>query len=775
MESHVSGENRAPCGRAARILRSPEILFFSIYAAITAFMTWPAATILSRTYAERRDPLGVLWDMWWMKYAATHHLSAYHTSLVAFPFGLKLGGPYSADPLAGLLTRSLVIWTNETVAYNLLLLLSFFLSAISMYYLVRYLTKSRGAAFFCGAAFAFSPYMLMQGKEHLGLVMGVPLIPLFTLALVRAVRRKTVSSIVLCGAAFVALTLFAYQYGLIAGIFGGVFIVTAWLASKPWRRTSTNARMLVVSLVVLLIVGGVVAVLLGRLMHSPIRTQNRIAAAYIYSARPWDYFIPHAEAVFLGPLTSDFILSHLHGSFLVENSLFLGYVPLALAALAVFEVLRRRSLSAGKGAAGGEGGIEQPRPALGASSANQRPGANGDSAASDKPGATESGSGIGDPAVVDALAVPADAPRFMLAFGAGGLAALIMSMPPSTSLLGVRLYFPSYIVFKILPQFRAFARFGVIVLLCVLVLAGYGIVRLLGRSASSRRRGMIVGLLTLLVLLEFTIVPPFRSLATNSTTDYYRWLEGRPASTSAAIYPLLYGDDFYSYGYLFNQRIHQKKLLNGSKPGTTSEGYRNVLMDILHPATPGLLRYLGVKYVMVIPSLYGQGIHINYCTPVKLDTRRLPQGLKEVARFTDCTVYEVTAEPAAFVPLFSSGTYEPEIGPDGTFWRACESRVAVDVFSRVSAPQQCDISFWALGLDSPRNLTVRVNEEVVAVRRISRGPTLVQIKGVNLLPGSNTVELESDGRPVMVDLAYLNWSAPACFRMGNILVRRSNG
>lgn len=720
--------------RITKLLLKPEWLYFVTYAAVTAFMTWPALTLVSRTYAERRDPLGVLWGMWWTRYAFTHHLDPGVMTFAAYPFGLRLSG-FGADPLSGLLTRWLSIALGETTTYNIILLLAFFFSAVTMYFLVRYLTGSKAAAFFSGAAFAFCPYMLMHGKEHLGLTFGALFLPLFTLSLVEAVRRRTVRAAAACGAVFLIMTLVNYQYGLIGGIFGAAFVFLAWLTGKPWNRRWRGAlslRKALPVLVLVAVVAGVTLFLLLTFTHSSPEKRNSLNAAYIYSARPWDYILPHAEARFFGGLTRSFIESHLHGSFLVENSLFLGFIPMLLAVLGLAAV------------------------------SFMKPGSGGTAAR----GVPPDGPGHPNP-------ITSDTKRLMFSFATCGAFAFLLSMPPTAKVLGVKLYFPSYLVFKVLPQFRAFARFGLVVMLCVTVLAGYGIALLASSLSSSVRRTAVVLLLTALVLLEFAVVPPFRSLDTRSTTDYYRWLKEQQVETAVAIYPLFYGDDFYSYDYLFEQRNHQKKLLNGSKPGTKAESYRAVLMDLLHPATQGLLKRLGIQYVMVIPSLYEQGIHINYCEPVRFVPGDLPPGLKEVKSFTDCQVYEVTAAPATFIPLFASGTYQPFVDNEGRFRHPGKRKVVVKINSELVAPARCTIRFLAASPGGERFLDVSLNGRRLANAELAESSAQVEVKDAIIQPGSNVLVMATSGPKVEIDLPRMSKRVAVSVFIGNIEVEKT--
>jgi hypothetical protein len=696
---------------ADRLTRKPEALVFSGYALVTALMTYPAVTLLSRTYAERRDPLGGLWWFWWLRYSFYRHMAANPMPLAAVPFGVSIK-PYRTDPLNGLLVRGLTIVFNETVTYNILLLLSYLTAAIACYYLVRYLTGRRSAAAVSGLIFAFCPYMLVQGKEHLSLVLTM-WIPIFVLLLIKAWRKRTAASIAACGVSFVVLALFNFQYGLFSGIFTVTFLLVAWIAGRPWRRRKPSSMSILpkaTAAAVVVVLSAAIVLLLAR-------------------ARPWDYFIPHAEGALFGGITNRFIAAHLHGGFLVENSLFLGYIPLLLAVVGAVGVLARRRRGAAALETGGGAEAQNGTPAEGSLAGGRHV----TRSSTEQP--------------VEGPPGESETRRFVWGFVIAGVIGFLFSMPPTAKVLGIKLYFPSYFLFKVIPQFRAYARFGIITMICVVVLAGYGISFLEARGFFGRRRTLIVALLSALVLLEFTIVPPFYSLDTAKTTAYYRWLQRQPGKPIAAVYPLYVEDDFYNYGYFFQQRIHKKSLVNGAQSTGFGDLYRQSILDITNPATPGLLKNLGTKYVLVITGLYASPIvHTNYVFPTNMSEDKIAPGLLPVQRFGDCFVCEVTAQPAEFVPIFDAGSYTPYNDPEGKFWHPCIEYAVVSIESKLKQPAVCDIRLRVMSARSSSTVTFELNGRTVSTVEAQVWPVDVSMSRVILNPGKNTLLVKSDGK-----------------------------
>lgn len=693
-------DKRSGTGRKPGLLSRYEAVVFIFYAAVVALMTWPAATLTSRTYAQKGDPMGALWILWWLRYSAAHHLQANPMNMVGVPNGYPLN-IYSGEVLSTGSLKAMSLATTETIAYNVFLLVFFFFAAVSMYYFARWLTGSQAAAAVAGFIFAFSPYMLMQGKEHPALI-TVAWMPLFFYLLIRAVRERSVLLGVLCAVSFAVLALFNYHLGLIAAFMAMVFLVTAWLLTRPWRRLPEGFARKAVPLAVLGVVVVAVAVLVI------VRKPTDLTGSYLYSARPWEYFIPHAEGLLFGWMTSGFITSHLHGGFLSESSLFLGFVPMILVVYALVSLVRG-----------------QPR---------KRPESEGtDQADGEK---TDPGEGAG---------MLACNRRLLLALAVAGAACFLMSMPPSTNILGFKIYLPSYLMHLVAPPVRAWARFGVGVYFAVAVLAGYGLAVLLKRVRWTRAARLgAVAVISLLVLLEFAIIPPFHSLSTASTTDYYTWLKGHPAGTVVAMYPFFYTDDFDNYAYFFDQRHHEKKMANGVQPDTGAEDTRQLVLDLTNPSTPGILKRLGVDYVLAIPSLYREGNHVNYVDPITFDAGAVAPTLEQVRKFDDCYVFRNTARPARIVSSFISGAYQSVLTKEGKTWHTGGGNVTVNIRSYAEAPLTCDVRFQAVAPRKAGNIRVSLNGRDSGQGDLPSWPSEFIIRNVTIAPGSNLLNIQSD-------------------------------
>ncbi len=174
------------------------------------------------------------------------------------------------------------------------------------------------------------------------------------------------------------------------------------------------------------------------------------------------------------------------------------------------------------------------------------------------------------------------------------LAFFLFSLPPFIPLGGVRIYSPSSILFKIFPTYRVLARFGVMVMLTVAVLAGFGLKYLLGRIGSSGKRGLVVLVAFLLLCFEFLNVPPFHWTDYSQIPDYYVWVKEQKGDFIVADYPIKAFDFAESQIW---QTFHGKRLLNGSPEWATAK-LGETLSDLEDPEVVTKLKELGVQYVI---------------------------------------------------------------------------------------------------------------------------------------------------------------------------------
>jgi hypothetical protein len=175
----------------------------------------------------------------------------------------------------------------------------------------------------------------------------------------------------------------------------------------------------------------------------------RYGDLFRYSFRAWGFVFPPLDNPFLGWIGRSYILSRLEGGTLVEHTLYPGIVPVSLAILASWK-------------RGGKEGLREP-----------------------------------------GLAHPVLCFHWLLI-----ALALVFSLPPVITLGRFSLSMPSYYLYQVLPMFRSYARFGLLIYLALAVLSAGGLARISGKFS---RPKWLTFLFLLLLFLEYTNIPPWRT------------------------------------------------------------------------------------------------------------------------------------------------------------------------------------------------------------------------------------------------------------------------
>lgn len=134
------------------------------------------------------DPSFQTWLLGWVPYALVHGHNPLFSSWTNYPVGVNLA--QNTDmPLLGLISAPITLLISPVASYNLLLWLSFPVSAIAMYAVVRRWTGSRLAGFCAGLVYGFSAYVIGQGIGHV-MLSFVPLPPLYFYQLHKLLVRR---------------------------------------------------------------------------------------------------------------------------------------------------------------------------------------------------------------------------------------------------------------------------------------------------------------------------------------------------------------------------------------------------------------------------------------------------------------------------------------------------------------------------------------------------------------------------------------------------------
>lgn len=559
-------------------------------------------------YDHPGDAMISIWSTWVRLGAADGRWSLHHVPLVAAPEGVNLlQSP--PEPATEWPQFWLARWVGDVRAYNIHLWLTFPLAAATMALFVWELTHQPAAAIVSGLLYACSPYHFAHTMQlSLASIQWLPLGLWSWVWLAQAPSAKRALGHALCLGLLVWTT--AY-YGFVFAIASLVTVpILTWQArgirSRPRRFLGWG----------LCAVLGTLAVSLGFYRAFFVEAVARLSLTFteryawplkhlfVYSAKPWDYLVPSVHHPWWGRAIAPFVTAHLYGSNVAEQTLYVGYGVLGLAGVAGLAAWRRRV----------------------------------------------SATTVGVLAAIGLIGLWCSGPPFIplgpFRIEDDGIVA--------TSVL----YFPSMALHQLFPVFRVYARVGLLVLLAGTALAGIGWAQWQQRLSTARHpvRGRIgLVIMAMLLILDYAVAMP--CVTVGRPPAVYAWLAQQPGDPLIAEYPFLPSTHAFHAEYLFYQRTHGKRMVNGAFEQTPTGRQRLALADLADPAVPAKLRTLGVQLVIVHADRYAalparpariRILGIMYDVPRRHpEEHRAPPpltlpGLRLVTRFGETAVYAVS-------------------------------------------------------------------------------------------------------------------------------------
>lgn len=606
------------------------------------------------------------------------------------------------------------LWKDEIFSFNLFILSSFILSALIVYHLVSHITGSKTGGFISGLIYSFSPYHTLKSFSHLGLA-AIQWIPLYILCLIILEEKRTYRMALWCGIALSIIVLSSYYYGYMAVVITIIFFLIKLLFKKGLGGNFY------------FITFGVAVILIMPFMYNEFRStlfSSNSNIGYVrpyydlfkYSARISDYFRPSEYHPIFGKIDFWFIKPYTSASrHWAERTLYLGIIP---SILAIFGVIKGRK-----------------------SGGNTR------------------------------------FVSFFLLLCA--LVGFLFSLPPEIRIGKVYFYLPNYFAYKILPMFRCPARFGVIVILGVAILAGIGIKGLLDMVSSPKKISTFVIGITSIILFEFTVIPPFRNVDLTEIPEVYRLMSSMDNGKVIVEYPFLdVSESVHNDRYLFYQRIHGKRLINGAPIGSLGDAFRR---ECLYPDridTGKLLAYLGADYMVV---------HKDRYSDVDLENIDKNKNLEFVKDFTEAKVYRIVAEPDELVTVFwqnfdgwekwEDGNYWRWMGNDATVWVGNGPLKMQNAKRKMQNAKIVDIKFDILAFARERVLEVYVNDVLVKRLDVYAPPSPehaqdVVLEDVLLQPAENIIKFYTpQGEDRIGDVLHNNDNRRVSFAISGVEVR----
>lgn len=525
----------------------PIIILFSI----TLFFTFPLI-LHSNNYIpgffSTDEPYGTIWNFWVMKYSSERGMSSKFTDLIAYPFGVNLfSGLLVPYPWLGL-NYALTMLTSPVLAYNIQILANFFLSAVFTYLLVFFLCQSRLAGILSGIIFSFSPQHFTRSWQHLSLTyfQWLPLVLLSAILLYKDSRVRNTIFFTISLALLFSFDFTITYLGLL-----GLSCLLFWFFLFHWRTKSLKnieavgffKRIFSGFLMLFLIfLPQLIIILMKSRIFSP-----KAASAYNPYHRPFeDLFAQSAKPLgYLLPASVHPVFGKFSEQFIGSPFYGMSFTEhtlyLGWAALVLTFIAFKRWRKR-----------------------------------------TE---------------------HFYIGFFMLlAIAAWIFSQAPWWQIGPLKIYMPSFLMYKILPMFRAYCRFGILATLAVAVLAGFGLKIVLEKFQKRALKISIAFLFWGLVSFEFWNYPPFKVIDLSKVPAVYYCLKEQTGEPIIAEYPIeIIGPNEL---YKFYQTIHRKRMINGTFPGSPANELARDITRLSEPDTGAILKWMGVKYALVHKDEY---------------------------------------------------------------------------------------------------------------------------------------------------------------------------
>jgi hypothetical protein len=559
-------------------------LCFSIY------FTRPLAFELRNTLPELGDSrLNCYIQAWDTHALITHPRELFHTNML-YPTRKTLAGSENLLGNQLLFAPVYLLAGNPVLGHNLVILASFFLSALTMYLLLRSVALPWSAAAVGSFVYAFAlPRIAQLGHMQLLSTQWTPLIVLF---LFRYVLRKRMLDLALMTGVLVLQVLCSLYLGYIA-----VLVVISYLSAAlclDWRSITRK------SCLGLTVAGIAAMLLLSPIMHPYIVLKRegvipQRAPSSAGSASPIASYLNvgvFTHQVYY-PLLHRFSSHEMDG----EKRLFVGFVPLALAAIGAFSFKEStKNLSQGK-----------PIPGCGNVETRKL--------------------------------------QSFLVLGSlfTSISAYVLTLGPELRIYDspthVRL--PFFLVGHWIPGMSAFrvpARFIFAFVFGLAALAGCGYARVCRcRRLKTWSRALLFLLVISLMTIEYDVGPLHLAsvMAPPHIAPEYQWLAAQPANSVVVELPIHAPggspNPYEEAGYLYASAYHWQPLINGYtgyRAPVTWETF-NLAIELPSRKSIDLLGGLGVKYIVLHKARMSKEDIYGWQSP--------PDGLQVVAEFPDGT------------------------------------------------------------------------------------------------------------------------------------------
>jgi hypothetical protein len=474
------------------------------------------------------------------------------THMTNAPFGDELREPFQITSLYTI--PAMWIFSRLTSAicsWNLMVFIGYMTSALAMFAFMRWLVRNICVAFFAAFAVTYTPYHQINALGHLSYMFNA-FFTLFIWAFMAfwkrpSRRHATILAVSTAACAYMDGYFLLLEGVLAASILVGAFLVDAGLFKRPRPYILTRLKGLIlyaIVLIILLVPALGVELFDGGTISSTLASQRSAitSEAAVYSARPFEYFVPAANSQFLPSSYGVWRQKVLHGSNFTESTLYLGAVVVLLALFAWIWLIRNRK----------------------------------------KEQLTFQGLKL--PFIVSSVS-------FAL------LVAFLCSLEPVVHLDGHKIPMPSWFIIHVTAFWRVFARLYLVVDTCIVIVAAIGLYLLI-RNWSKRKQAIVTLIIVLLTGADMLTHSHAAVWNYNSSPAVYSWLKTQSNVHIIAEYPLGEPPSQAITNYTTYQQVSDKAIFNTSLSNSPQRPLHLSMLGLEDTQTLPILRTEGVNLVL---------------------------------------------------------------------------------------------------------------------------------------------------------------------------------
>jgi hypothetical protein len=493
----------------------------------------------------------------WVQWAGGNDLTWGHTDKSNYPYGETLGKPqYITSTVFIVMYKLFSALSTPICGLNLMELLGYMSTSLTMYGLVRWLLKRNDIALFAGFAAGFVPFHEIKAQSHINYIFGSTFIAAVWAYLWLLKKPTYKKAILLSLISSIGFYFDGYFVLLTAVLIGGLFassfvfdlLRSVSSRNKPGAILSealARAKYLIVSALVLALL--LIPILITYAKHGSDIKQSLASGrsaikgeTELYGARPIEFLLPSYDSALVPSKYPAWRATKLHGSNFSESTLYMGYTVIILSLAGILYLLNRKCRA-----------IKLQ--------------------------------GIPYAHLVFTMAFV-----FLVCFG--------LSLPALVTLFGHTVRTPVDVLVKFTSSWRVLSRMFLVLDPLAVILASLGIY-MLTRNRSKYVRLAIVSLCGLVLFLEYLPAPlhPTGDLYKNAP-PIYTHLRKDPSVKLVAEYPLA---SFTDTPEIFTfQPVDNKTLLNASDANISKGPFDSSIAGLNDAQTLGVLKRLKVDVII---------------------------------------------------------------------------------------------------------------------------------------------------------------------------------